>query len=234
MFFKKRNQQQIIFTNVLGFHESSMPIPATQTIPEWYKKMPNRRPNIKRPDSMRTIKKCVPVFDAMSAGYVFSTPCDLYVTQVDGEPQYETSMLAVIDYHPQQQANFHPAANGVQYPKWLNSWGITTPKGYSTLFVPPIHNPNPWFVCLDGLVDTDKYTAPVNFPFVLKDPKFEGLIPAGTPMIQAIPFKRDTWEVVKGKEKEKEQAEEIRRELNTLFWDRYKTIYRTIKNWNHK
>lgn len=234
MFFKK--EQEIIFTNVIKFHESSVPVPATQEIPEWYKKMPNRRPNKKTPDSISTIKKCVPVFDAMSAGYLFFTPCDLYVTQVDGEPNYDTSMPVVImpDDHPQQQANFHPAANGFKFPKWINGWGIKTPKGYSTLFIPPIHNPNPWFVCMEGLVDTDKYVAPINFPFVLKNPKFEGLIPAGTPMIQAIPFKRDDWKYTIGGIKEKEEAMDITRELNIFFWDRYKNLYRTIKNWNYK
>lgn len=234
MFFKNKQEQEIVFTNVSQFHESTVPVPATQGVPEWYKQMPARRPNKKIPTSDLTIKKCVPVFDAMSAGYLFFTPCDLYVTQVDGEPQYTTSMQRVIEYHSQSQANLHPAANGVQFPKWINAWSIKTPRGYSTLFVPPIHNPNPWFVCFEGLVDTDKYIGNVNFPFVLKDPKFEGLIPAGTPLIQAIPFKRDNWKFTIGGAKEKAEAENQARELNMFFWDRYKTLYRTIKNWNYK
>jgi len=234
MFFKKPIVKKIVFTNIYKFHESSRPVPATQKIPDWYKKMPSQRPAVKTPASMRTIKKCVPVFDAMSAGYLFFTPCDLYVTQVDGEPHYETSMPKVIEYHPQAQANLHPFANGVQYPKWINAWGIKTPKGYSTLFIPPIHRPNEWFICMEGLVDTDKYHQGVNFPFILKDPKFEGLIPAGTPLIQAIPFKRDDWKIEFGGDKEKEEAEEMRREMNILLWDKYKTLYRSLKNWNYK
>jgi hypothetical protein len=43
------------------------------------------------------------------------------------------------------------------------------------------------------VVDTDKHPIVINFPFVInKD--FSGIIPAGTPIIQAIPFKRDTWD----------------------------------------
>ena len=42
------------------------------------------------------------------------------------------------------------------------------------------------------MVDTDKYPIPVHFPFLLKK-NFEGLIKQGTPIIQVIPFKRESW-----------------------------------------
>jgi hypothetical protein len=35
---------------------------------------------------------------------------------------------------------------------------------------------------------------PVNFPFFIRK-DFEGIIPAGTPIAQAIPFKRTDWEM---------------------------------------
>ena len=47
------------------------------------------------------------------------------------------------------------------------------------------------FTIMDGIVDTDSYNALVNFPFFLNDWSYEGLIPAGTPMAQVIPFKRE-------------------------------------------
>jgi hypothetical protein len=34
----------------------------------------------------------------------------------------------------------------------------------------------------------------INFPFFLKK-DFNGIIKAGTPIIQAIPFKRETWDM---------------------------------------
>jgi hypothetical protein len=46
----------------------------------------------------------------------------------------------------------------------------------------------------------------VQFPFFIKK-DFNGLIPAGTPILQAIPFKRDDWKADYGKEEESYQYE---------------------------
>ena len=32
----------------------------------------------------------------------------------------------------------------------------------------------------------------INFPFVWNEPNFKGIVPAGTPLMQVIPIKRDT------------------------------------------
>lgn len=233
MFFKKK-EPVITFVPFLSFHLSSQPVLASQVVPEWYKKTASYIPEEKKLTSERTIKRCMPVFDAMSAGYIISTPCDISVTQIDGEPQYEPSMRDTIQYHPQKQATFHPKAHPFQFPKFINAWGIKTPKGYSCLFIAPMHNENPWFECLAGLVDTDRYDAPVNFPFVLKDPKFEGIIPAGTPMIQVIPFKREDWGYGIGNDKDVLNAQETDKELSIVFFDRYKRLFRDKKIWNRK
>jgi hypothetical protein len=87
------------------------------------------------------------------------------------------------------------------------------------------------FTILDGVVDTDKYTAPVNFPFVLNDWKFEGLIPAGTPVAQVIPFKRDSWEIEIGQESHLTNQNKITGLLRSRFFDTYKIQYRQTKEY---
>ena len=52
--------------------------------------------------------------------------------------------------------------NEYPYPKWINPWAIKTPAGYSVYFKPPAHNPNQWFEILEGVVDTDTYSAPAD------------------------------------------------------------------------
>ena len=69
---------------------------------------------------------------------------------------------------------------------------IKTPPGYSVLFTHPMNWHYLPFYSLSGVVDTDTYTMPVLFPFMMKN-NFEGIIPKGTPVIQIIPFKRDDW-----------------------------------------
>jgi hypothetical protein len=77
---------------------------------------------------------------------------------------------------------------------WMPGWSIKTPKGYSTLFTHPINSPNLPFQTLTAVVDTDKHPLVINFPFFIRE-NFYGHIPAGTPIIQMIPFKRNDWEM---------------------------------------
>lgn len=206
------------------------PESADKSIPDWYKKLESYIGGEKKPTgeggTSGTIKKCMPVFDSITTGYIIKLPADVFVKTVDGVPYYEWANFGLIQFHPVEQAPTHPVANGFTYPKWINPWAIKTPKGYSTLFVQPFHRPAP-FTILPGIVDTDAYTAPVNFPFVLNNPKFEGIIPAGTPIAQVIPIKRDKWQMQSNTNFEEHQRVMVR--LQSKMFDRYKTLF-----WNKK
>lgn len=224
-----RATKLLTFTNMQKVDDLYKPEPASKYLPDWYKNTSSRIGAKKEPGATSTIKKCVPVFDAMTLGYYIVTSADVYIKQIDDKPQYIQSQgieyKAIDDNaHPLMQASKHPDSHGLPvFPKWINSWAIKTPKGYSTLFVAPMHNPNPYFTAFPGCVDTDTYSAPVNFPFQLNDPKFEGLIPAGTPIVQVIPFKRDSWSMEFSNDVETVSA--ITRKLNSQMWDRYKRLF---------
>ena len=213
----------IIFINTIGVAKEYSPKPAIKFVPEWYKKMEASFPKEKTPDSLSTIKKCIPVLDAITAGYIIVSPCDVYVSFKDGEPNYNSAIPNLIQFHPRKQAYAHPLANEYQFPKWINPWAIKTPQGYSCLFKPPAHNQNPWFEILEGIVDTDAYGAPVNFPFVLKNPTKEFMIPAGTPIAQVIPFKREHWE--SSFTDDTKVPNSVEKYLNSQFFDRYKRMF---------
>jgi hypothetical protein len=155
----------------------------------------------------------------------------VYVSIKDGEQFFEWPALDLITFHPITQAPKHPSANSQGYPKWMNPWAIKTPKGYSTLFVQPMHRESV-FTILPGIVDTDTYTATVNFPFVISDLKFEGMIPKGTPLVQVIPFKRDNWTLEFGSKKELEENYKITKNITLKFFDRYKSMFWTRKQFN--
>lgn len=223
---------KITFTNVSGFADLEQPQPASRLVPEWYKNTESYIGKEKKPDgnggTLATIKKCMPVFDAMTAGYIITLPADVYVSQKDGIPWYQWAGMGLVEFHPVEQAPLHPKTNSFAYPKWNNYWSIKTPKGYSTLFVQPFHRES-LFTILPGIVDTDTYTVPVNFPFILNDLSFEGLIPKGTPMVQLIPIKRDAWSMDFGSENEISEQNLIRKKLHLKFFDKYKTMF-----WNRK
>lgn len=224
----------IVFTDTAGIPDEYAPIPASKGLPGWYKNTAEYIGGervIRNGSTPHTVKKCIPVFDALTAGYVIRTHVDVQVTQQNGLPYYEWPSMDAIAFHPVDQASLHPGANGAPYPKWMNPWAIKTPPGYSCLFVPPMHNPNGMFTVLPGVVDTDTYTPPVNFPFVLDDVEWEGLIPAGTPMVQVIPFRRDKWNMEIGGDKERSEQARVTGKLRSLWWNSYKRQFWSRKQY---
>ena len=226
--------KKITFTNVLGL-DFFPPKPAVKEVPEWYKNTPEyisdegkKIPN--DGSTPHTIKKCIPVFDAITAGYILYTQVDVQINQQNGIPYYMWADQGAIGFHPIVQAPLHPTRNEAPYAKWNNAYAITTPPGYSTLFTAPMHRESV-FTILEGIVDTDQYKAPVNFPFILNDTKWEGVIPAGTPMAQVIPFKRESWEHKIGSDKEREEQNLVTKKLKTLFFNSYKRQYWSRKEY---
>ena len=238
--------EKIIFTNIEGVPLIYQPQPAFKVIPEWYRDVNSYISTEKKPmgdgRTSATIKRCMPVFDAMVSGYIITSYVDVYVSQkelVEADTGKETGKFITyyewpsykpIEFHPLEQAPNHPLSNEEAYPKWINSWGIKTPPGYSTLFITPLHRDLP-FTIIPGVVDTDTYTAAVNFPFVLNNKNFEGLIPAGTPIAQAIPFERKSWQMEIGNSEDFEKQRKDSILLRTRFFDSYKHIFRQVKEY---
>jgi hypothetical protein len=230
--------KNIIFTSRQEISKEYHPKPAGSMLPELYVKTPSYggykgiAENIKtilhngEPNS--TIKKCMPVQDALSAGYILVTHADVAVKMEERETEPIIVSRGGMSFgsHDNKQAKHHPSAkSGMSIPKIHNPWLIKTPPGYSTLFTSPMHSPNGFFTCFDGIVDTDSYTQEVNFPFTLDDPNFEGIIPAGTPIVQVIPFKRDEWEMVIGGRKEIEESAEAGRKLFSKMYNAYRSVF---------
>jgi hypothetical protein len=224
--------KEIIFTNTTAFEDLEQPQPASKFIPDWYKNLESYIGKEKKPNGVggtdSTAKRCMPLFDAITAGYIITLPADVYVRIKDGKQNFEWANFGLVEFHPIEQAPNHPLQKPHAYPKWMNPWAIKTPKGYSTLFVQPFHRESV-FTIFPGIVDTDTYSAPVNFPMVINDPNFEGLILKGTPIAQVIPFKRESWQIKFGAKKEFIEQAKVMMKLQTKFFDRYKTMF-----WNRK
>jgi hypothetical protein len=53
-----------------------------------------------------------------------------------------------------------------------------------------LNRPSPVFQVLSGVVDTDAFPTPVNFPFIATAEDGVHVLPKGTPLVQVIPFRR--------------------------------------------
>jgi len=230
-------KNKIIFIDSLGVNEDFAPQPAKNFIPDWYKKTPAYMSKDKKPtlDGVipMTIKKCLPVFDSITAGYIITTFSDVYVS-IDKDDdnkkiqRYTWPQIEHVGFHPVEQAELHPAQNGLSFPKWLNPWSIKTPKGYSVLVKNPSHIDS-IFTIMEGIVDTDDYNVPINFPFTMKDINFTGLIPAGTPVAQIIPFKRELWKMTVGTKEKYKNIQTF--PFKTSFSNVYRNDFRKDKKY---
>lgn len=229
---------KIIFTDI--FNPDGVlpkPKPASEHIPEWYQKAKKyldftgkKAPSLDD-TPYASVKSCMPVWDMMTAGYIIETPYDVYVRQMPTGPffQWNASNEAVALQTMEQFQN-HPNFRDVNYSvRITHPWNVKTPKGWSLLVMQPTHREETPIEILPGIVDTDDFSIPFNVFIKLKDPKFEGMIPAGTPFIQVIPIKRESWKSELGGEKERKKYQSDFRKFQRVLFDRYKTFW-----WNRK
>lgn len=208
---------------------AEFPSPSINNLPEWYKKtnsFSNKKLKVEDGNVNLTVKKCIPVLDAISSGYIIKLWSDVFVERSDKGTSYSFSVKGkevppVVTGHPMDQAPIYPIKKMYDNDilKWSNPWHIKTPKGYSVLFTTPNHRDLP-FEIMEGIVDTDTFPLSVNFPFFIKN-DFEGIIPYGTPIAQIIPFKRESWKSEEGYFDEKKYFS-MHNLHDSIFMNRYK------------
>ena len=179
-----------------------IPHPMPSRPPQWFKDVSNftngdTKLNVSNGQSNYSVKRCVPFLDSYSTGYTFNLWADIFVKNINGVPYlswnhtYE-NLAEVVMRDPINDLpiyeNFHPFVFS-----WQSYWGIQTPKGYSCILTHPFNRTDLPFITTTGVMDTDRWGVWGKQPFALKK-DFEGIIEAGTPIIQVIPFKRDKWE----------------------------------------
>lgn len=179
-----------------------VPISAKKEIPKWYKNIPRYvnngiRDGIKNPFATKSAKMCMPFFDSISSGYLLKLPYDIFCTfDQNGKRiiKWGTDEVNVIDVHDIEQIGDYPIPIGYENNifKFISTWCIQTPKGFSSLYMHPLGRFDLPFYSLHGIVDSDVFYKSNNIPFVLKK-DFEGLIEQGTPISQIIPVKRESW-----------------------------------------
>ena len=201
------------------------PKPASRFIPEGYKKLKRfKDDNLHLP----TIKTCVPFLDSLTMGYIIPFDQDYVVDPVENDFSVTPANREQngIGFHNQEQQlpEEWKKITGDNAGKFHNKWLIKTPPGYSCLFVKPMNRIEPRFDIIPGVVETDTYITLINFPFILTKRDKQFLIKKGEPMVQVIPFKRESWKMWSGFYKEHEHGKTAKK-LDSKFFDRYKNMF---------
>lgn len=179
----------------------TIPVPerAIRFAPEWFKRLkPDMGMTYENGLPAMTAKACLPMTDAFSLGFILPLPYDVLIRVPEDRVSIELGWAEGVAFRPVEQ--HHPAQIGAPEPpfertmplKFINPWRIKVPEGYSVLFVQPLSRPDLPFTCFSGFVDCDRFDTTVNLPFAWTGPAGEHLLPAGTPIAQMIPIRRDT------------------------------------------
>ena len=180
------------------------PIPSKKKVPDWYKQLSNFPAGKEKGGS---VKRCIPFLDALTSGYyLVNNFAVLFYRKSDNTIGIEynqnltehqaTRLDSGISDHGAWQINqdFFNEDEVKILLKINNPWSIQTPQGYSCMLLNPPNSPSKIRIP-EGIVDTDSYKFPINFPFVVKKFDKEFILPAGKPIVWIIPFKREAWKM---------------------------------------
>lgn len=182
------------------------PVPARSSLPEWLRAAPAMIASETLGGAeVRGLKQCPPLIDALSLGVMFRLAADVLVK--DGElswgweppasPAGRQTRSPIGLHVPEQAAGVPFGLPPDQFVvKFTNFWTVTAPEGVSLLFTHPLNREDLPFRTLAGMVDCDRFRDGfVHFPAIWRDPGFEGVLPAGTPVAQGFPIRREALEL---------------------------------------
>lgn len=170
------------------------PVPARSYLPDWFRRLPATDEAVaSRSDSGLTVKRCMPFLDAMTTGWILPLAATVRLEIRDGGSRVDAGWdfdRSMVSNHGPHQVKGNPWSPRPPC-KFHNFWTITTPPGWSCLFVNPLNRPNGVFEIVSGVVDTDSYRSPIHFPFFATGEDGLHVIEKGSPLVQVIPLRRD-------------------------------------------
>lgn len=189
-------------------HYLPKPVLARGRMPGWLKDMPPAAASqILSGADVRTVKQCPPFVDAMQGGILFPLACDLrfedghfsWDWDLPYHPHSRTTRSPLGVHVPEQASGVPGADPGDFIIKFNNFWTVVLPEGWSMLFGHPANRTDLPFQTLSGLVDCDRWCdGLVHFPALWRAGRQNHVLPAGTPVAQGWPVKRDRIELTYG------------------------------------
>ena len=189
MYIFRRPKYHIEFITSDWAARKHFPIkPAKELLPPHWKSMSSESAG------QDTVRKCPGIGDWLTTGYIIPAWTDIVIHQ---HPEYGPSAslnngnTGAANHPPYQcltlladKSHYHGTI------KLPGVWKIKTAPGWSIMTVPLWYYQNQPWEALPGIIHSDYHHGEVNINFTLKSKEETISIPAGTPLVQIIPFKR--------------------------------------------
>lgn len=247
--FKKEDKPFIKFRYREDHAMLPKPTKASKNLPEWFKKLPRVIPGQHKNDP-GTAKRCVPVLDAATQGYIIPSWCDWQIKVYEDEVSITDETTGEVTFHKSPAIHFAASGNlgagnmieshgweqvgddcpiqhylvGKTLMKFNNPWVIETAPGWSCIFKSPANHYNNVRL-VEGVVDTDTYRRQINLPFFWDGGQYgEFEIKKGDPLVHVIPFKREAVEL-QFDTWDHEYMTQMDRAHETHFFDKYRKLW---------
>jgi hypothetical protein len=236
--FKKNDK--IVFWTENEILKNIYPIvPAYKLMPDWFKSLDTHVVGQNKIKAS-TVKRCPGIIKYLAQGYIIRSWCDVVITTdvkhnnvnyryTDTDPT--TGRTDVFKYvgvgHPISMMS--PIAFGTPSAlpnnylqnvlKWALGWHAWMPKGYDLWYAPPQYHFNPNFTTCTGILDT-RITEQLNVQMFWHPTEETVVIPAGTPLAQIIPIKREKLDFEIEYDKDKFHTNRLKEKF-TKYWFKF-------------
>jgi hypothetical protein len=186
-------------------------IPSNKLMPEWLKSLDPHIDVKGHSIQASTVKRCPGILKYTGYGYIVRSWCDVVITTdmkhgninfkyTDSDPN--SGRVEIFRYMGVQHPVGLMADSAFGYPtavpnnyfknvlKWTLGWHAWMPKDYDLWFAPPQYHFNPNFTACTGILDS-RITEQLNVQIFWHPTEETVVIPAGTPLVQLIPIKRE-------------------------------------------
>lgn len=175
-----------------------LPSPAKKEISQWYRSHPQYisgdKLKFERHGVNLGVKSCIPFLDIMTSGYIIKLHCDILIDE--DRNIFWKHQIQPISARPEDTFKNIPSVPGFE--KFSQVWEVLfdfkLPKGYSAIVTQPFNKFDLHTYTTSAIVDADFGVPGGQIPFAIEK-DFTGIIEAGTPIIQIIPFKREDWKM---------------------------------------
>lgn len=165
-------------------------LPANKYLPSQWKSLPRCC------NSVKTAKSCPGISDWLTMGYIIPAWTDFEITQKDNKIISATAMnnkMFLGSHSSVQNLDlFSHKSHLSDTIKLPCEWRIKTSKGWSIQIVPLWYFQHQPWETLPGVIHSDNHSTQVNINMILTSCEENITVSAGTPLVQIIPYKRES------------------------------------------